>query len=67
MTTLKLNVSLWVRLGICVAVGIIAAGTIPASPQTQSEQPKALPRLNSNDKVRDGGAGNACPPQGCRN
>ena len=35
--------------------------------RVQSEQPKALPRLNSNDKVRDGGAGNACPPQGCRN
>jgi hypothetical protein len=35
------------------------------SQQPQSQQPKALPRLNSNDKVRDGGAGNACPPRGC--
>lgn len=36
------------------------------SEQRQSEQPRAVPRLNSNDKVRDGGAANACPPQGCR-
>ena len=36
------------------------------SRRVQSQQPEALPRLNSNDKVRDGGAGNACPPQGCR-
>jgi hypothetical protein len=36
----------------------------PSRP-VQSQQPKALPRLNSNDKVRGGGAGNACPPQGC--
>ena len=35
------------------------------SRRVQSQQPEALPRLNSNDKVRDGGAGNACPPQGC--
>jgi hypothetical protein len=34
--------------------------------RVQSEQPHALPRMNSNDKVRGGGAGNACPPQGCR-
>jgi hypothetical protein len=36
------------------------------SQQPQSQQPKAPRRLNSNDKVRDGGAGNACPPRGCR-
>lgn len=36
------------------------------SRRVQSEQPEARQRLNSNDKVRDGGAGNACPPQGCR-
>lgn len=35
------------------------------SRRVQSEQPQALPRLNSGDKVRDGGAGNACPPRGC--
>jgi hypothetical protein len=35
------------------------------SRRVQSEQPKARPRLNSNDKERGGGAGNACPPQGC--
>lgn len=35
------------------------------SRRVQSQQPQAQPRLNSNDKVRDGGAGNACPPQGC--
>ena len=46
MTTPKLNVSVWVRLGICVAVGIIVAGRIPAPPQAQSEQPKA-PNIES--------------------
>jgi hypothetical protein len=35
------------------------------SRRVQSEQPQAVPRMNSGDKVRDGGAGNACPPQGC--
>jgi hypothetical protein len=35
------------------------------SRRAQSEQPDAPPRLKSNDKVRDGGAGNACPPRGC--
>jgi hypothetical protein len=38
----------------------------PQSQQPQSQQPKAPRRLNSNDKVSDGGAGNACPPRGCR-
>jgi hypothetical protein len=35
------------------------------SRRVQSEQPKARPGQNSNDKVRDGGAGNGCPPRGC--
>jgi hypothetical protein len=35
------------------------------SRRAQPHQPEALPRLNSNDKVRNGGAGNACPPRGC--
>jgi hypothetical protein len=34
--------------------------------RVQSEQPTVRPRLNSGDKVRDGGAGNACPPLGCK-
>ena len=33
--------------------------------RVQSEQPKERQRLNSNDKVRDGGDGNGCPPRGC--
>jgi hypothetical protein len=37
------------------------------SQQPQSEQPQSRRHFDSNDdKVRDGGAGNACPPQGCR-
>jgi hypothetical protein len=34
------------------------------SRQVQSEQPAV--RLNSGDKVRDGGGGSACPPLGCK-
>jgi hypothetical protein len=33
--------------------------------RVQPQQPEARPRLNSGDKVQDGGAGNACPPRGC--
>src|SRR5688572_2555942 len=33
--------------------------------RVQTQQPEARPRLNSGDKVQDGGAGNACPPRGC--
>lgn len=36
------------------------------SRRVQSEQPAVRPRLNSGDKVRDGGAGDACPPLGCK-
>jgi hypothetical protein len=35
------------------------------SRRIQTQQPEARPRLNSCDKVQDGGAGNACPPRGC--
>jgi len=35
------------------------------SRRVQSEQPAVRPKLNSGDKVRGGGAGNACPPMGC--
>ena len=33
--------------------------------RVQTQRPEARPRLNSGDKVRGGGAGNACPPRGC--
>lgn len=33
--------------------------------RVQSEQRKERQRLNSNDKVRDGGDGSGCPPRGC--
>ena len=45
MTTTKLR-SLWVGLGICLGVGIIGASGVPASAQTQPDQPK-VPEIES--------------------